>query len=499
MDAVTLVAMADALSDELTEGVARDRPGDAEPSGLGEFLTRARAVDDDKEVLAVAAALLRLRNVVDHGLACAVAAAERMAIPARKRVRSGAALLMGLGAAPAVAMRAARLGSAVDRVEVVSRGMRDGAVSAEFGDAVVRGMSHVDRRVDGISDAEREAVITSLMVQTTPAQVAAKAREWAIAMSPEEADEGRPPVAEDAELNEMTLRRSDDGRVEATLDLDVLAGEELFSAIDPLCRPVPDADGSPDPRSAAQRRADALGEVVRTYLSGSNRPESGGVLPHVTLIVPVAATGLVVRDEGARRAAEGTAGAVVERVDVTAVSEESGAEGTAEERAGRAGASGGDGRGRLPRVPTLGFCGAVSARTAELVMCEAAVCASLVSGEGVPLFVGREARLMTPGIRKALAIRDRGCAFPGCGAPVSHCDAHHAVEWKDGGPTSLDNGVLLCRRHHGWIHRLGWEVYIGADRHPWFVPPVDPEHPDRDREPMRSNARRTLTCLPGAA
>ncbi|WP_454163377.1 DUF222 domain-containing protein [Gordonia iterans] len=486
MDAVTLVAMADALSDELTEGVARDRPGDAEPSGLGEFLTRARAVDDDREVLAVAAALLRLRNVVDHGLACAVAAAERMAIPARKRVRSGAALLMGLGAAPAVAMRAARLGSAVDRVEVVSRSMRDGAVSAEFGDAVVRGMSHVDRRVDGISDAEREAVITSLMVQTTPAQVAAKAREWAIAMSPEEADEGRPPVAEDAELNEMTLRRSDDGRVEATLDLDVLAGEELFSAIDPLCRPVPDADGSPDPRSAAQRRADALGEVVRTYLSGSNRPESGGVLPHVTMIVPAAERGGVV--DGERRVEEGGAG---ERTTVSHAGDAPGGEGGGDSAGGRV--------RRVPRVPTLGFCGAVSARTAELVMCEASVCAALVSAEGVPLFVGRAARLMTPGIRKALAVRDRGCAFPGCGKPVSHCDAHHAVEWKDGGPTSLDNGVLLCRRHHGWIHQLGWEVYIGADRHPWFVPPVDPEHPDRPREAMRSHARRTLTCLPEAA
>ncbi len=325
-------------------------------------------------------------------------------------------------------------------------------------------MSHVDRRVDGISDTEREVVITSLMVQTTPAQVAAKAREWAIAMTTEEADEGRPPVAENAELNEMTLRRSDDGRVEATLDLDVLAGEELFSAIDPLCRPVPDADGSPDPCSAAQRRADALGQVVRTYLSGSNRPESGGVLPHVTMIVPVAERGGVGGDGG--------------------------------------GDSAGDRGGRVPRapqVPTLGFCGAVSARTAELVMCEASVCAALVSADGVPLFVGRAARLMTPGIRKALAVRDRGCAFPGCGVPVSHCDAHHAVEWKDGGPTSLDNGVLLCRRHHGWIHQLGWEVFIGADRHPWFVPPVAPKHPDRPREPMRSHARRTLTCLPDAA
>ena len=124
---------------------------------------------------------------------------------------------------------------------------------------------------------------------------------------------------------------------------------------------------------------------------------------------------------------------------------------------------------------------------------------ALLDENGVPLNVGREKRLFTPGIRKALVLRDRGCAFPGCGAPPSWCDGHHVDHWEHGGQTCLDNGVLLCRRHHMLIHHGGWEVFIGHDRHPWFVPPADPDHPQRFREPMRSNARRTLTLLPGAA
>ncbi|MFT4088401.1 MAG: HNH endonuclease, partial [Gordonia sp. (in: high G+C Gram-positive bacteria)] len=44
-----------------------------------------------------------------------------------------------------------------------------------------------------------------------------------------------------------------------------------------------------------------------------------------------------------------------------------------------------------------------------------------------------------------------------------------------------------------------WEVFIGHDRHPWFLPPADPAHPRRIREPMRSHGRRTLTALAGAA
>ncbi|MDZ7882807.1 MAG: HNH endonuclease signature motif containing protein [Mycobacterium sp.] len=94
-------------------------------------------------------------------------------------------------------------------------------------------------------------------------------------------------------------------------------------------------------------------------------------------------------------------------------------------------------------------------------------------------------------------MRDGGCAHPGCGRPVSWCDAHHIRPWSSGGHTSIDNGVLLCRLHHTAIHHGGWQVYLGADRHPWFIPPHKPD----EAEPahLRSHARRTMTDLPAAA
>ncbi|MFC0314951.1 DUF222 domain-containing protein [Gordonia phosphorivorans] len=462
MDAVTLTAFADLMSDDLTIPVGTDIDS---PANLGQFLARARAVDDDRELLAVAAAVLRLRNVADYSVAATCAAIERVGLPARKHVRSGAAILAELGAAPAVAYRAGRLCQAIADENLVPaiRGLRDGAVSAEHDDAVVSGLGHVAGRVE-LSDADRARVVHSLMVQTSPAQVREKARAWAIKLAPEVPAEGEVPVAERDDLNEMALTRTDDGRVAVTIDFDIVAAEELSAALDPLTRPVPEPDGSADLRSAKRRRADAMAQVIRTYLSHSERPESGGVLPHVTLSVPAA---VVINGQ----VLDSVAG---QTISISVAEDET-------------------------AVPWLGFGGPISARTAELIMCEASVALALLDEHGVPLNVGREKRLFPPSIRKALVLRDRGCAFPGCGVPPSWCDGHHVEHWEHGGVTSLDNGVLLCRRHHTVVHHGGWEVFIGRDRQPWFIPPADPDHPKRRREPIRSNARRTLTLSASAA
>lgn len=92
---------------------------------------------------------------------------------------------------------------------------------------------------------------------------------------------------------------------------------------------------------------------------------------------------------------------------------------------------------------------------------EADILPALFGTKGQPLWLGRKYRHATTAQRIALAVRDRGCVI--CGAPNSFCQARHVIFWEDGGPTDIDNLVLLCSDcHHHKIHELGADLL----RHP---------------------------------
>ncbi len=95
---------------------------------------------------------------------------------------------------------------------------------------------------------------------------------------------------------------------------------------------------------------------------------------------------------------------------------------------------------------------AVSPEAIRRLACDAGIVRIVTDGESQPLDVGRRVRTVTPAIRRALELRDGGCAWAGCSAPASWCDAHHITHWADGGVTALINLILLCRRHHVAIH-----------------------------------------------
>ena len=93
------------------------------------------------------------------------------------------------------------------------------------------------------------------------------------------------------------------------------------------------------------------------------------------------------------------------------------------------------------------------AETCKRLLCDAGVVPVLEDERGRTLDVGRKTRTIPPAIRRALSMRDGGCQFPGCDHQI--VDGHHVEHWIEGGETSLDNLVSLCRRHHRFVHEGG--------------------------------------------
>jgi 5-methylcytosine-specific restriction endonuclease McrA len=151
----------------------------------------------------------------------------------------------------------------------------------------------------------------------------------------------------------------------------------------------------------------------------------------------------------------------------------------------------------------------VSAETSRRLACDASRVVMRHDAEGRLLEVGARTRTIPRAIRRALHHRDRGCRFPGCG--VRFGQGHHIRHWAQGGPTTLSNLAMLCRRHHRAVHEEGYQVERLADGELLFrrpngrvipdVPPAPdlPENPEaaiRARNEAHGLALHPRTAMP---
>ena len=102
-----------------------------------------------------------------------------------------------------------------------------------------------------------------------------------------------------------------------------------------------------------------------------------------------------------------------------------------------------------------------SAETSQRLACDASRVLMRHDADGRVVEIGARTRTIPPALRRALLHRDRGCRFPGCGVRVGQ--GHHLHHWAQGGPTTLSNLALLCRRHHRADHEEGFQVARGPD------------------------------------
>lgn len=205
--------------------------------------------------------------------------------------------------------------------------------------------------------------------------------------------------------------------------------------LDALAAPRAAEDGEPDTRTAEQRRHDAMLEAGLRLLRSGTLGDTAGV--PVSVVVHIDADDL-------ERARRGEPGAIARTAHGELISAE-----------------------RLLRLAG-----------------EAEFTSVVLTATGGVLDYGRTRRLASPGQRRALAARDRGCCFPGCDRPSAWTEVHHICPWLDGGETNLDNLCLLCAHHHRSFEAAGWTVTL-TDGVPQWTPPawLDPY-----RRPRRNTA-----------
>jgi hypothetical protein len=246
-----------------------------------------------------------------------------------------------------------------------------------------------------LSEAQQVAVEEQLAARAgdySPAQL----RRWGAALIERLDQDGAEPDDDRPRdpVNELHLRRHRDspgGTLTGRFD-DAALFDAIASLVDAKAKPL-DAD---DRRGPARRQAEALAEVCGWVLDHGDHnmvPETGGRRPQLNVHIGL-------RDLQTRA-----------------------------------------------RAAMLDFGGQLTPQALRMLACDAAVVPIVMNGAGQPLDVGRATRVIPDGLRRAVTARDRGCAHPGCDRPPSWTEIHHILEWEHGGPTRLDNLVMLCRTH----------------------------------------------------
>ncbi|MBV9832579.1 MAG: DUF222 domain-containing protein [Marmoricola sp.] len=101
--------------------------------------------------------------------------------------------------------------------------------------------------------------------------------------------------------------------------------------------------------------------------------------------------------------------------------------------------------------------GTITAAEARRLACSAGILPMVLGGKSLVLDAGMKKRFATEPMRIAMALRDKTCTAEGCDVPASMCHAHHDIAYSHGGPTSVNNGRLLCGHHHRRIHDPHYE------------------------------------------
>lgn len=239
-----------------------------------------------------------------------------------------------------------------------------GVVSVEQARIIIRTVDTVRSEAGAVATDKAVGLLLDWSGEFDPDGLRTLTRRILDHVAPEMAEDAQRRALDAAEKRDqrdryLTLSPQSAGRVRLSGLLDAEAGALLRTVLDPLTRPY----GLHDERTPGQRRHDALADVCRVALRTHDLPETAGEPAQIV---------------------------VTTNYDLLA---------------GELGAG------------TLDTGQELSAETVRRLACDAQILPAVLGGHGQVLDVGRQRRLFTGSVRRALVLRDRGCAFPGCDRP----------------------------------------------------------------------------------
>jgi hypothetical protein len=355
---------------------------------------------------------------------------------------------------------------------LVTAGMTAGRVSVEHARVIVAALGGLPHHVSDEDRAEAEKTLVGCAADLTPRELAKAARALHERLAARAPDVDDPAEAERlareqaaaeeraAQRRALWLRQRTDGSWHGRMDLPADAGAAVQAALESLAGlppaepgedsertphvpPATDDDAVRDDRTKPEKLADALHELCAQVLDSGQLPEEGGERPHVHLTV---------RWE--------TLVGLAEQLSPAGLFDVGGTLGVAETRR---------------------------------MLCDAQIIPIVLGGAGEILDIGRSTRVWTTAQRRAVAARDGGCVFPGCYKPIRATHVHHMHHWSRGGPTSVDNGALLCLAHHRRVHLQGWDMRLARNGLPELIPPPTLDPTQRPRQHERFTIRRLGT------
>lgn len=317
----------------------------------------------------------------------------------------------------------------------VADAFRAGLISIETADVITRELTLAAPRAEVEQLAVAEQALVGQACGTTDAHglpfptdlIAVQARAWRDQLD----EQGIEPRAEKAFTNRdfWISRTAKDGLIRFGGQVTVDVGAKLHALMDAVLstrtqpRFLEDASGAHgestggtdpavqirtesgrtgkvrDPRSAGQQRADVFAAMIDCLARSTDAPTVSGAAP--TVVVSVTADVL----EQQRGTAEVVG--VTEPLPYSAVKQ---------------------------------------------ILCDSSLIPVYLKPDGGVAALGTRKRAFNREQRLALIARDGPtCGIPGCQIPATGCEGHHVVEYSKGGPTTIDNGVLLCWFHHHMV------------------------------------------------